>query len=204
MMTTTPHTLTTTAPAHGTDPLRDQALDGVRALLAYLGQNPDRPGLAQTPRRVVDAYQEMTSSPGNPADFLSVVFDDAGEADQMVTLSGVSFTSICEHHLLPFTGTATLAYLPAHGRIVGLSKLARLVEHHARQPQVQERMTANIADDLNHHLAPQGAGVAISATHTCMGIRGIRKPDALMRTTALRGAFLDNHDTRAEFLANTP
>lgn len=198
--------MTTTAIAnpttteHGTSSGRDRALQGVRDILSYLGQNPDRPGLTETPRRVIDALTEMTNAPDDPAQLLSVVFTDAGPADQMITLAGIEFTSLCEHHLLAFTGTATVAYLPEDGRVVGLSKLARLVEHHARQPQVQERLTGAIADDLTHHLAPRGVGVAIDATHTCMGLRGIRKPEAIMRTTALRGAFLNNSDTRAEFL----
>lgn len=199
-MTTTQTTTPTTDNSTHSD--RDRALQGVRDILSYLGQNPDRPGLTQTPRRVVDALLEMTSAPGSPAQLLSVVFDDAGPTDQMITLTGVEFTSLCEHHLLPFTGTATVAYLPKNGRVVGLSKLARLVEHHARQPQVQERLTEAIADDLTRHLAPQGAGVAINATHTCMGVRGIRKPAATMRTTALRGAFLTTPETRAEFLSS--
>jgi len=197
-MTTTTDLTPTTPNPHTPD--RDRALQGVRDLLTYLGQNPDRPGLTETPRRVVDALLEMTNAPGDPAQLLSVVFNDAGPTDQMITLTGIEFTSLCEHHLLAFTGTATVAYLPEDGRVVGLSKLARLVEHHARQPQVQERLTGAIAEDLTHHLAPRGVGVAIDATHTCMGLRGIRKPEATMRTTALRGAFLTNPDTRAEFL----
>src|SRR5690625_2912895 len=197
-MTTTQTTTPTTDNSAHSD--RDRALQGVRDILSYLGQNPDRPGLTQTPRGAVDALVERTSAPGSPAPLLSVVFDDAGPTDQMITLTGVEFTSLCEHHLLPFTGTATVAYLPEDGRVVGLSKLARLVEHHARQPQVQERLTGAIAEDLTHHLAPRGVGVAIDATHTCMGLRGIRKPEATMRTPALPGAFLTNPDTRAEFL----
>lgn len=180
--------------------LRHAALDGVRTILAYLGEDPDRPGLAQTPRRVVDALAEFTSAPGDPAHLLKVVFDDAGGVDQMVTLAGIAFASTCEHHLLPFTGTASVAYIPAQGRVVGLSKLARLVEHHARKLQVQERLTEAIADDVMTHLAPLGAGVAITSTHSCMTVRGIRKPGAAMTTTALRGAFAARAETRQEFL----
>lgn len=179
--------------------LRERALDGVRAVLTYLGEDPDRPGLLQTPRRVVDALAELSSAPGDPAQFLSVVFDDGASGDQMITLSGIDFTSTCEHHLLPFTGVATVAYVPDGGKIVGLSKLARLVEHHARKLQVQERMTSSIADDMMRHLAPRGTGVAITSTHSCMSVRGVRKPGAQMTTTALRGVFL-RAETRQEFL----
>lgn len=185
------------------DHLRPEALDAVRTLLAYLGENPARPGLADTPRRVVDALAELTSTPGEPAALLKTVFDDAHADDQAITVGPIAFTSLCEHHMLPFTGTATVAYLPDQGRIVGLSKLARLVEHHARRLQVQERLTGDIADDLMAHLAPQGAAVRVNSHHTCMGIRGIRKPDAAMTTTALRGAFATDPATKAEFLTAT-
>lgn len=199
-MTTTTTTTTPAANPRLVPELREQALDGVRMLLAYLGQDPHRDGLADTPRRVVDALAEMTSAPGDPDRFMRVMFTDASRTDQMITLGPVEFSSLCEHHLLPFTGHATLAYIPGNGRIIGLSKLARLVEHHARQPQVQERLTGRIVDDLVRYLNPKGAGVHILAHHACMGVRGIAKPRARMATTALRGEF-HTPATRAEFLA---
>lgn len=186
------------------DPKREAALQGVRDLLAYLGEDPHREGLIQTPRRVVDAFKEMTARPGDPATLLGVVFSDAGKGDNMVTLAGIDFVSLCEHHLLPFTGTAAVAYVPNHGRVVGLSKLARLVEHHARRPQVQERLTDAIVEDLHTHLQPQGCAVSITATHHCMTVRGVRKPGAAMTTNAMRGIFLSKPETRAEFLSQIP
>jgi GTP cyclohydrolase I len=156
-----------------------------------------------TPRRVIDAVLEMTSRPGDPGTLLAKVFDDAGPVDEMVTVGPVEFTSLCEHHLLPFTGRAWLAYIASNGTVVGLSKLARLVEHHARALQVQERLTGAIADDLVEHLRPVGAGVKIAAVHSCMSVRGVRKPGAMMTTIALRGALLDKPAARAEFLSTT-
>jgi GTP cyclohydrolase I len=173
----------------------------VATLLRYLGEDPERPGLADTPARVVRALAELTEGyQAEPADLLARVFPD--EYDELVVVTGIDFTSLCEHHLLAFTGTATVAYLPAPGQgVVGLSKLARLVECYARRLQVQERLTTQIADAMNEHLQPLGVGVVLRARHSCMGCRGVRKPRATMVTSALRGALRDQPETRAEFLA---
>lgn len=170
-------------------------------LLQAIGEDPQRPGLVDTPGRVVRALLELTSGyADNPAAILARVFPD--EYDEMVVVRGVAFTSLCEHHLLTFTGTAVVGYLPAPGRgVVGLSKLARLVDAYARRLQVQERMTMQIADAMVEHLQPLGVGVVLRARHSCMGCRGVRKPAAEMVTSALRGAMRDQADTRAEFLA---
>ncbi|ONI86976.1 hypothetical protein ALI144C_10050 [Actinosynnema sp. ALI-1.44] len=192
--------MTLTDPALDLD-VRARAEDGVRALLELAGENPNRAGLARTPTRFVDAMLEMTAAPGDPAQFLAVQFEDVGPVDEMVHLGPIPFTSVCEHHILPFTGHAWVAYLPSAGRVVGLSKLARLVEHYARRLQVQERLTGQIADTLIDHLNPRGAGVILRATHACMAQRGISKPDAVMTTSALRRAFREQPAARAEFLA---
>lgn len=173
----------------------------VAVLLGHLGEQVDRPGLADTPARVVRALVEMTAGyRDDPAAILARQFPDT--YDELVVVRGITFTSLCEHHVLPFTGTATVAYLPAAGRgVVGLSKLARLVECYARRLQVQERLTMEVADAIEAHLQPDGVGVVVAARHLCMGCRGVRKPEAVMVTSALRGALRTNPETRAEFLA---
>lgn len=176
--------------------------DAVIRLLSFVGEDPNRDGLAATPGRVIRSLAELTSGYGeDPAEILAVTFAEA--CDEMIVLRGVSFTSLCEHHLLAFTGTATLGYVPGAGRVVGLSKLARLVDCYARRLQIQERLTTQIADALVTHLAPTGAGVVILAEHSCMGCRGVRKPGAEMVTSALHGAFREIPEARAEFLALT-
>jgi GTP cyclohydrolase IA len=174
---------------------------GVRAMLILAGRDPDEPGVIDTPARFLRAWLEMVEEPGDPAQILGRVFPDV-TYDGMVHLGPIQFASVCEHHLLPFVGVAHVAYVadPAVG-VVGLSKLARLVEHYARRPQVQERMTQQITDALVEHLRPQGAGVVLRATHTCLALRGIRKTDAVMTTSRLTGPFLDEPATRAEFMA---
>lgn len=186
--------------------LRADALDdaqaGVRALLRLAGEDPDRPGLRATPARVVAAFLEMTSGRDeDPGVILARTFDDVGDVDEMVMVGPVEFASICEHHLLPFTGTAWVAYKPEDGApIVGLSKLARLVDCYARRPQVQERMTRQITNAIVAHLCPNAACV-VRASHSCMTVRGVRKPLAEMTTSSLAGIFLDDSRARAEFLA---
>lgn len=183
--------------------LEADVLTGVRALLRLAGCDPDEPGLQDTPARYVRAWLELTAAPGDPAAILGKVFP-AVQYTGMVHLGPVEFTSVCEHHLLPFTGAAHLAYIPSPGvGVVGLSKLARLVEHYARRPQVQERLTQEVCDALVEHLHPQGAAVLVRATHTCMALRGVRKPEAAMTTSALAGAFMDDPAARAEFMALT-
>lgn len=173
----------------------------VTRILQFIGEDPTRAGLIDTPARVIRALQEMTSGySDDPAALLSTQFPD--DYDEMVVVRGVEFHSLCEHHLLGFAGTATVAYIPSPGLgVVGLSKLARLVECYARRLQVQERMTMQIAEAIETHLSPVGVGVVVRARHSCMGCRGVRKPGAEMVTSALRGAMRDDAQARAEFLA---
>ncbi len=171
----------------------------VREILIAIGEDPDREGLLKTPNRVGRAYVElMAGLHVDPRQHLKTVFHE--RYDEVVLLRDIEFHSLCEHHLLPFTGKAHVAYLP-DGKVVGLSKLARLVEGFARRPQVQERLTTQIADALMEELSPQGAACVIEATHTCMTIRGANKPGSTMVTSALRGVFKDNPSTRAEVLS---
>jgi len=171
----------------------------VREILLALGEDPDREGLQRTPRRVAEAYAELFAGlREDPREHLGVTFDEGHK--ELVVLRDIPFASLCEHHLLPFTGVAHVGYIP-QGRVVGLSKLARLVEGYARRPQVQERLTSEIADALMDGLHPDGCGVVIEAVHTCMTIRGIRKPGATMVTSAVRGGFRRRPATRAEFFA---
>lgn len=170
----------------------------VREILLAIGEDPDREGLAKTPSRVARAYAEMTRGiREEPTHHLRTIFHE--QYDEVVLLRNISFNSICEHHLLPFMGKAHVAYLPA-GKVVGLSKLARLVEGFAARPQVQERLTVQVADAIMHELSPVGAACVIEATHTCMTIRGAKKPGAVMVTSALRGIFRSNPATRNEVL----
>jgi len=171
----------------------------VREILLAVGEDPDREGLLKTPNRVARAYGElMAGLQDEPRRHLKTVFNE--RYDEVVLLRNIEFHSLCEHHLLPFTGKAHVAYLP-DGKVVGLSKLARLVEGYARRPQVQERLTTQIADALMDALAPIGAACVIEATHTCMTIRGARKHGAIMVTSALRGIFKENPSSRAEILS---
>jgi len=170
----------------------------VKRLLWHMGEDPDREGLQNTPQRVVAMYGEMTA--GYQMDVASILATQFEVPyGGMVVVTGVWFASLCEHHLLPFTGRAAVGYLPGE-KVVGLSKLARLVNVYARRLQVQERMTEQIADALEEHLQPQGAGVLIRAHHACMGIRGALQADAYMTTSSLRGAIKDEAEARAEFL----
>jgi GTP cyclohydrolase I len=184
---------------------RDHTVDiqkiekAVREILVAIGEDPDREGLLKTPNRVARAYGELMSGlHEDPRIHLRTVFHE--RYDEVVLLRDIEFHSLCEHHLLPFTGRAHVAYLP-DGKVVGLSKLARLVEGYARRPQVQERLTTQIADALMDELNPIGAACIIEATHTCMTIRGARKPGSIMVTSALRGIFKENPSSRAEVLA---
>lgn len=173
--------------------------DAVVRLLEHIGENPTRDGLLDTPRRVVKAWKELTVGyTMNPADILATTFDVT--CDEMITVRRVPFSSLCEHHILPFHGHATIAYIPSPGgRIVGLSKLARLVDCYARRLQVQERLTAQIADAIDEHLNPIGVGVIVTASHTCMSMRGIGKPGEMV-TSKLTGALRNDSSARAEFM----
>src|SRR5438552_11750709 len=171
----------------------------VREILLAVGENPDREGLVKTPNRVARSYAElMAGLQDDPKRHLKTVFNE--RYDEVVLLRDIEFHSLCEHHLLPFTGKAHVAYLP-DGKVVGLSKLARLVEGYARRPQVQERLTTQIADALMDELQPIGAACVIEAVHTCMTIRGARKHGSTMVTSALRGIFKENPASRAEILS---
>jgi GTP cyclohydrolase IA len=171
----------------------------VREILIAIGENPDREGLLETPDRVARMYAEIFSGlSDDPAVHLARTFTQ--KHDEMVLVKDIEFASCCEHHLLPFTGKAHIAYLP-NGKIVGLSKLARVVDAVARRPQVQERMTETIADLLVTHLKARGVGVIVEANHSCMTIRGVRKPGAMTITSSMRGGFLDNPATRAEMMS---
>ena len=170
----------------------------VREILLAVGEDPDREGLLRTPNRVARAYGElMAGLKVDPRVHLKTVFHE--RYDEVVLLRDIEFHSLCEHHLLPFTGRAHVAYLP-DGKVVGLSKLARLVEGYARRPQVQERLTTQIADALMEELNPIGAACVIEAVHTCMTVRGVRKPGSAVVTSALRGLVLKNQPTREEIM----
>ena len=172
----------------------------VREILAAVGEDPDREGLRETPARIARMYAELFSGlHEDPRELLAKTFTQ--KYDEMVLVKDIGFASVCEHHLLPFTGKAHVAYLP-NGKIVGLSKLARVVEVLARRPQVQERMTTELADLLMEELDARGVGVVLEATHTCMTIRGVRKPNSIATTSAMRGGFRDNSTTRSELLAH--
>lgn len=173
--------------------------DAVTRLLEYIGEDPRRDGLVDTPARVVKALREMTEGYHLDAKtILERTFDE--HCDDMIMVRDIPFTSLCEHHLLPFTGTATVGYIPhKSGGVVGLSKLARLVEMHARRLQVQERMTAAIAADIEEHLGAFGVGVVVRAYHSCMAVRGVRK-SAEMVTSTMLGAMREDARARAEFL----
>jgi len=171
----------------------------VRELLLAVGESPERDGLESTPQRVARMYAEVLSGRHlDPARHLAVTF--AEDHHEMVIVRDIPFESLCEHHLLPFFGKAHVAYVP-NGRIVGLSKIARVVEEYARRLQVQERLSSQVADLLMDRLEPQGVGVVLAATHTCMTMRGIRKPGSQMITSAVRGSFKTRRATRAEFMS---
>lgn len=172
----------------------------VREILLAIGEDPDREGLLDTPSRVARAYAEIFGGLREDVSVhLSRTFDQNSE--DVVMLRDIEFSSICEHHLLPVFGRAHVAYKPSHGRVVGLSKLARTVEVFARRPQLQERMTAQVADSLMEHLGPAGALVVVEAEHMCMKMRGVRKSEPVMCTVAHRGVFTEDWKLRQEALA---
>ena len=174
---------------------------GVRLILEGIGEDPDREGLLDTPARVARMYEEVFAGlTEDPARHFEVTFDEHHE--EMVLVKDIPFYSMCEHHLVPFFGKAHVAYIPASdGRICGLSKLARLVEAFAKRPQVQERLTSQIADTLIEQLDPQGVIVVLEAEHMCMSMRGVRKPGSQTVTSAVRGVFEKSAPTRAEALS---
>ena len=170
----------------------------VLEILTALGEDPGRDGLVRTPSRVAKMYEELFAGFGeNPVDHLEVTF--AADHDEMVMVRDISFASLCEHHMVPFIGKAHVAYIPGDdGRITGLSKLARLVDGYAKRLQVQERMTTEIADAIEHALAPRGVLVVVEAEHLCMSMRGVKKPGTSTVTSAVRGLFRSDASTRFE------
>jgi len=173
---------------------------GIRLLLEGIGEDADRPGLAETPARVARMYAEICAGlHEDPAEFLKVVPDETH--DEMIVVKNIPLYSICEHHLVPFHGVAHIAYIPEGGRILGLSKLARIVDRISRRPQLQERLTTQVAELLDGGLNPKGVMVVIEAEHLCMSMRGIKKPGTTTVTSAVRGNFRRDPRTRAEAMA---
>jgi len=182
-------------------PSREAAEEAVRVLLRWAGDDPGREGLRGTPARVTRAFEEFFSGYAtDPVELLQRTFEETNGYDEMVVLRDIRFESHCEHHILPIIGKAHVAYLPSH-RVVGISKLARLVEVYAKRLQIQEKMTTQIAQTLSEVLRPKGVAVVIEAAHQCMTTRGVHKPGVVMVTSHMLGAFRDDPSTRREFLA---
>lgn len=180
-------------------PSREQAERAVRTLIEFVGEDPDREGLQDTPKRVVKSYEELFSGYlYDPADILARTFEEVEEYDEIVLLRDVRFESFCEHHMLPIIGTAHVAYFP-NDRVVGISKLARVIDAYAKRMQIQERLTAQIAQAIETVLQPRGVAVFIESEHHCMSTRGVHKPGVSMITTRMLGCFKDDADRRREF-----
>jgi GTP cyclohydrolase I len=173
---------------------------GVKSILEGIGEDPARPGIQRTPQRVARMFKEILGGLAeDPAVHMKIIQEE--KHDEMVIIKDIPLYSMCEHHLLPFAGVAHVAYIPKEGRIVGLSKIARVVESYARRLQVQERLTKQIADLINERLKPLGVMVVIEAEHMCMSMRGAKKPKSLTVTSAVRGSFRSSHATRVEAMA---
>jgi len=182
-------------------PSREQALDAVETLIRWAGDDPTREGLAGTPERVVSSFHEFFEGYAvDPREILERTFEEVEGYDEMVLLRDIRFESHCEHHMAPIIGKAHVAYMPDN-RVVGISKLARVVEAYARRLQIQEKMTAQIANTINEVLNPKGVAVVIEATHHCMTTRGVHKPGTSMVTSRMLGMFRTNASTRREFLS---
>jgi len=182
-------------------PSREEAEAAVRTLLLWAGDDPDREGLVDTPARVARAYEEFFAGYAqDPVELLARTFEETDGYDEMVVLRDIRMESHCEHHVVPIIGRAHVAYLP-HKRVVGISKLARVVDLYAKRLQIQEKLTAQIANAINDVLEPKGVAVVIEAAHQCMTTRGIHKPGVTMVTSRMLGAFRDDPTTRREFLA---
>ena len=182
------------------DVTREQAESAVRTLIEWAGDDPDREGMLDTPKRVANAYKDWFSGYNeDPHDFLNRTFSEVEDYDEMVTLRAIDFESHCEHHIALITGKAYVAYLPDQ-RVVGISKLARVVDTYARRFQVQEKMTAQIANSIEEVLQPKGVGVVIVARHACMTTRGVHKSGVDMVTSTMTGSFRNNEATRHEFM----
>ena len=181
-------------------PTREEAEAAVRTMLAWTGDNPDREGLVETPKRVVRAYEQFFAGyEMDPKEVLSKVFEEVEGYDEMVIVKDIRVESHCEHHIVPILGKAHVGYLP-NKRIVGISKLARVVDIFGKRLQTQEVMTAQIANVINEVLEPRGVAVVINAKHQCMTTRGVHKPESSTITSTMLGAFRENPDTRAEFM----
>jgi len=189
------------AVSDGSRPTREAAEDAVRTLIRYAGDDPAREGLLDTPSRVVRSYAELFGGYAvDPVALLERTFNEVDGYDEMVLLRDIRLESYCEHHMVPIIGRCHIAYMPAC-RVVGISKLARLVDAYSKRLQIQERLTTQIADTVQRVLQPRGVAVVIEAAHQCMTTRGVHKPGVSMVTSRLLGAFRDNPDTRREFLA---
>jgi len=189
------------AASNGSRPTREAAEDAVRTLIRYAGDDPAREGLLDTPSRVARSYAELFGGYAvDPVALLERTFKEVDGYDEMVLLRDIRLESYCEHHMVPIIGRCHIAYMPAC-RVVGISKLARLVDAYSKRLQIQERLTTQIADTIQRVLQPRGVAVVIEAAHQCMTTRGVHKPGVSMVTSRLLGAFRDNPDTRREFLA---
>jgi len=179
---------------------REKIENAIGMILEAIGEDPTREGLVDTPRRVADLYEEVFAGLDiNPRDLLQVSFTEFH--DELVLVKDIPIYSLCEHHLLPFYGKAHVAYIPRGGKVVGISKLARVADAYAHRPQLQERLTSQIADCINDTMNPFGVAVVIEAEHMCMTMRGVRKPGAMTVTSAVRGLFETRSETRAELFA---
>ncbi|MBD24611.1 MAG: GTP cyclohydrolase I FolE [Candidatus Marinimicrobia bacterium] len=184
-----------------TRPSRTDAEAAVRTLIHWSGDNPDREGLLDTPSRVVRAYDEFYAGYSqDPEEILRTTFEETDGYDEMVVLKNISFQSHCEHHMVPIIGKASIAYLP-NNRVVGISKLVRVLEAYAKRLQIQEKMTTQIANAINDVLNPKGVAVVVEGEHQCMTTRGVQKPGVSMVTSSMLGAFREDASTRREFLA---
>lgn len=184
---------------HDRKPTEDEALAAVRTLIQWAGDNPDREGLLDTPRRVIKAYRELFAGyEVDPKDYLARTFEEVGGYDELVILKDIRVVSFCEHHMLPFLGRAHVGYLP-NDRVVGISKLARVVHGFARRLQIQEKLTAEIAEAIQDILKPKGVGVVIVSEHSCMTMRGVNTPGSKLTTSSLLGEVRDDPRTRQEF-----
>jgi GTP cyclohydrolase IA len=189
--------------AHAGRPERAEVEAAVRTILRWTGDNPERGGLIETPARVARALEEsFVGYTQDPVAILQKSFDEIDGYDEMIVLRGVRFESHCEHHMAPILGRAWVAYVPS-GRVVGISKLARVVEIYAKRLQIQERLTAQVANTIDDVLKPRGVGVVIKASHHCMTTRGVHKPDSDLVTSRMLGCFRDNPELRQEFLSMT-
>lgn len=179
---------------------KERIENAVREILLAVGEDPDRPGLLETPKRVANMYEEIFAGLTEDPKLHIKLFDEVSN-DEMVIVKDIPFYSMCEHHLLPFFGMAHIGYIPSDNKIIGLSKLARIVNNFAKKPQVQERLTSDIADFLNDNLQPKGVAVIMEAEHMCMTMRGVKSAGAKTQTSALRGIMRTDAKTRAEVLS---